>query len=225
MLDLDYGITPRLTVSGSLPIQFVDGNTPFLNGKISGIGDISLLGRYKVIHPVFKTAPTVSLNFGFRIPSGSIDKEINGNRIPDRVQIGTGVFHLIVGSESFFRTSRKLAFFGSISTRISLDENKYDYKTGNDFQTSIGNSFNFVDWLDLTSQVNFIYIAPNKIKGQTDESTGGKLLYLTPGIQVSTSDNLFFRTQLRFLVYKNVEGLQFLSDQTLVTNVGYRFIL
>ena len=225
LLDVDYGISQRLTLSGSLPIQFVDGNTPFLNGKISGIGDISLLGRYKVIHPVFKTAPTVSLNFGFRIPTGSIDKQISGVRLPDRTHLGSGIFGLLWGAEGFYRPWKKVSFFGNISTRISLGENKFDYKVGNDFQISWGSSYNALKWLDLTSQVNYVYFATNKIKGQTDESTGGKLLYLTPGIQFSWSDNLFFRTQVRFLLYKNIEGLQFLSDQTLVTNVGYKFLL
>lgn len=220
---VDYGITQRLTLSGSFPAQFVDGNTPILNGKYSGLGDISLLANYKVIHPLFKSVPTVSLNFGFRFPTGSIDKKLQGTRIPDRVQLGSGIFSLLLGAESFYRASKRFSLFGNISTRISLGKNKYDYKVGNDLQLSLGNSFNTLSWLDLTSQVSYLYFATSKINGQTDGATGGKLFYLTPGIQISASNNLFLRAQVRFLLYKNVEGLQFLSEQTLVTNIGYRF--
>lgn len=107
---LSYGRTDRLTVSAALPYVRRDGlragthhhhgghamNEVMEVGSVSGVGDASVLAKYKLIDG--KDA-SLSLIGGLKLPTGSTDKNGNdGERLDTEHQPGSGSWDGIFGA-------------------------------------------------------------------------------------------------------------------------------
>jgi hypothetical protein len=71
-----YALTPRLTLTASVPIVFAkrkSGRTPDRVFHSSGIGDISLGARMWLIRPPSETRQNVAFGFGLKLPTGKPD--------------------------------------------------------------------------------------------------------------------------------------------------------
>lgn len=225
-LGANYGFSENLIFGLNFPLQKINSEKTDENTRFSALGDVFLYGTYKLWQSAIEPLTVLSISGGLTVPTGSIEKlNLAGNRVPDRLQPGTGTWVPTLGFEGFVRPLTRLSLYGNINGRLPLNENRYDYKPGPELNYSLGGSYNLIPWLDLTAKVEGLHQRKSQVGGQTDsttESTGGSFLYLVPGVQVSPLETFFIRGSVRFLTYKNVHGEQLLSNWGLLFSVGYR---
>src|SRR5262245_2815001 len=71
-----YAVTPRLTLTASVPIMFAkrkSGRTPDRVFHSAGIGDISLGARMWLIRPPSESRQNVAFGVGLKLPTGKPD--------------------------------------------------------------------------------------------------------------------------------------------------------
>ena len=71
-----YALTPRLTLTASVPIMFAkrkSGRTPDRVFHSNGIGDISLGARMWLIRPPSETRQNIAFGVGLKLPTGKPD--------------------------------------------------------------------------------------------------------------------------------------------------------
>jgi hypothetical protein len=130
-LGVTYGVTDRLSLSADLPYFHAHRRSPVGGGRpsyvtaASGIGDLSLMGRYWLGDPKQHSGQNLSFGLGVKLPTGNdraeddflvrIDRA-TGTRITDRrpvdqsIQPGDGGFGLIAELQAFKSFGRFAAF-------------------------------------------------------------------------------------------------------------------
>jgi len=95
---LDYGATPRSTVSVMLPyIRKIQRTTRFGERSALGLGAVAIFGRYEVLFPTLGRGPSLSAGLGVKFPTGSIDEPggDNPSTLPPAFQNGSGAYDLL----------------------------------------------------------------------------------------------------------------------------------
>ncbi len=137
---LTYQITPRFSVTGTVPVQFAsrryfiaaDSLSPTspassIEGDwgVSGMGDISFVGQGWIWDPTKNPKHNIQIGFGFQTPSGRDNIQNNLVEIPGQpavnatadysIQPGIGVWAIPVSVESFqaINNSMQVYFNGS----------------------------------------------------------------------------------------------------------------
>ena len=136
-----YGITHRLTLSAELPFVRRDdlregthahsGGVAISGveqlGSVSGIGDMSLLAKYRL---TAGEGPSLALIGGIKVPTGSTHRQsIGGERLETEHQPGTGSWDPIVGASAS-------AALGAVTVTAS---GLYQFSTHGAQQTRLGN--------------------------------------------------------------------------------------
>lgn len=119
--------------------EFTDGTTQ----DIQGIGDITVLGFYKLIHPKrsksstnpFKTAHILELGGGVKIPTGKYDEAYATGSVNPGFQTGTGSWDYILAS-NYNLNYRSWGINALIDYRIKT-ENSRHYQFGNQWNYGI----------------------------------------------------------------------------------------
>jgi len=194
---LGYGVTSVLALFGVLP--YVDKNLEITSMGVrrtrdtSGIGDLTLFGRYTVFKDdipgrTFRIAPFA----GVELPTGE-DDEIDGlGRLPASVQLGSGSVDPFGGLVATYQT---LGFEidAQASYKINTEANNFEFGD----VARLDASFQYRFWPhSLGSGVpgflygvfegNLIHQKKNRSNGAKDPNSGGTTLFLMPGLQYVT---------------------------------------
>jgi hypothetical protein len=228
---LQYGISDRFDLGFILPyvhrehshIHHEDGVSQRENWNFSGLGDISVTGNYSLIVPSMNREIYLGISAGIKLPTG-VTNAVNAGGEPAEVtlQPGTGSYDELIGANFRYplftiETAEKDVYstipliFG-ITYKIAGNGTN-DYKFGNTLLISAGTAYQFTNKAGLTLQLNFRnqdYADVGKT-GEPRENTGGTWFYLSPGFNLSITDNLAFFGIFQLPVYMNVHGLQQVS--------------
>jgi len=98
-----------------------------------GMGDIKINSLIKLMED---TDSRLILGSGLSLPTGSINEEDNGSKLPYGMQLGSGSYGLNLIA-TYVRTKDSWSFGSQISMTTYLNENTNDYKIGNKYQTSL----------------------------------------------------------------------------------------
>jgi hypothetical protein len=190
----------------------------------SNLGDIKVIGRYQG----FNKQGNVGVLFGFRLPTGSYtqtgtstDPTAPGPVPIDRgLQPGTGTTDAILGAYYINGLARNLDYFAQVLAQAAL-YSKEEYRPGNSVNCNLG-----VRYLGFSSffpqvQLNFRAVRHDLGANADTISTGGTLLYLSPGIDVPISTRLAAYSFLQVPVYQNLSGVQLAPHYT--TSLGMRY--
>ncbi|UOB17476.1 transporter [Abyssalbus ytuae] len=167
--------------------KFNDGSTQ----KINGLGDITLLGYFKIISPQadsinLKTIQhSLHLGTGLKIPTGEFDRENIEGSVNPGFQVGTGSWDYI------FAVNYSLTYESwGITTLLN-----YTIKTENDKQYHFGNQWNYAanvykvynlsDKMVLTPQAGVAgeYFDKNREFNLAVPYTGGNVFFGRLGIE------------------------------------------
>lgn len=209
-LSVSYGVTDKLSVNARLPYikreniregEIEDGvPEAHTHGDSSGFGDLLVLGQYQVSN---SEKTNVSVQFGLKAPTGETDvKDIDGVKFETEFQPGSGSWDFLLGSS----ISKNINAFGyhanilynkttegSQSTEIG-DALSYNaaltYRLGLDSHDHASHDHNEaeitgVKW-DLLIELNGETRGKNEIVGIKDENSGGSIVFLSPGVRVSS---------------------------------------
>jgi len=226
-----YGVTSDLALFGVLP--YVDKNLEITSMGVrrtrdtSGIGDLTLFGRYTVFKEdipgrTFRIAPFA----GVELPTGE-DDEIDGfGRLPPSVQLGSGSVDPFGG---FVATYQTLDFEidAQASYKINTEANNFEFGD----VARLDTSFQYRLWpRSLGSGVpgflygvvegNLIYQAQNQSNGTKDPNSGGTTLFLMPGLQYVTQ-RWIVEGGVQIPVVQDLNGTALEKDY--IVRFGFRF--
>jgi hypothetical protein len=85
-----------------------------------------------------------------------------------------------------------------------------------------GHDHSHLKW-DLVLELNGEYREKNDVDGEQDDNTGGDVLFLSPGVRISSSDSWSLFVSVGKSVYDDFNGRQTDVDYRLVGGLGFAF--
>lgn len=236
-LGLDYSFNAAWGINLQLPYirrthttlgTASDGVTPGDDGgqydsKTSNIGDIKLIGRYQG----FSSKNNVGVLFGVKLPSGShtqtgnsTDANAPGPVAIDRgLQPGTGTTDLIVGAYVSDQINQDWDYFAQGIFQTALNSSD-GYKPGNGLNLNFGLKYKAINGFTPLIQLNARHVVHDTGMNADTVSTGGTLVYLSPGLVVPVNEQLSVYGFVQLPVYQDVRGVQLTPRYT--ASIGAR---
>lgn len=194
---LGYGVTRNFALFGVLPyfnkqLAMTAGGQGSTRRR-SGIGDLTVLGRYTVYESnapgrTFRIAPFL----GVKAPTGKDRASDRAGRLPPPIQPGSGSWDALGGGVFTYQT---LDF--QIDSQVSYKANgeANGFRAGNVLQ--IDGSLQYRLWprslgsgvpafLYGVLEANLVSAAKNRMSGNSDPNSGGTTLFISPGLQYVT---------------------------------------
>ena len=228
-----YGVTPKLAVFGVLPYMDKDFDVTLngnrVNRSASGLGDVSVFGRYTLIQRdqpgrTFRVAPFI----GFKAPTGEDDKRDSLGRLPPGLQPGSGAWDVFGGVVATYQVFSFQAD-GQVSYRVNNEANGFD--PGDEFR--LDGSLQYRLWPKSLGQgvpsflygvieANLVHRDKNKINGAADDNSGGTTLYLSPGLQYVTK-RWIVESVVQLPVSQNLKADALENDYIVRAGVRFNF--
>ena len=220
-----YGLTDRLTLSAELPYVWREnlragehshvGGFPLNQveriGSVSGIGDASLLAKYKLAE---KGGTTVAVIAGLKLPTGSSRKQSDeGELLETEHQPGSGSWDPMIGAamETDLGTLRLSASaiyhfsttgaqdtklgdrasagialshrFGPTPHQHEEGEHHHDGEEASHHHAKAHRHSSWDAFIELTGD----WEGRQTIAGEVEDETGGKSVWLTPGVRFNSA--------------------------------------
>ncbi|MDD5249779.1 MAG: hypothetical protein PHY45_12375 [Rhodocyclaceae bacterium] len=208
-----------------------DGITPGAGGgeydsKTSSLGDAKVIGRYQGFTP----RHNLGILLGLKLPTGShtqtgtsTDAGAPGSAPIDRgLQPGTGTTDAIVGAYYFDAFNKDWDYFGQATYQAALDS-KDRYRPGNGLNLNLGLRYLGFATVVPQLQLNARRVARDSGDNADTVSTGGTLVYLSPGLAVPIGKQTSLYGFVQFPVYQNVNGVQLAPKITASVGVLFSF--
>jgi TonB dependent receptor len=206
-----------------------DGTTPVDNGgqydsRTSSLGDMRVIGRYQG----FTAKHNLGVLLGFKLPTGSYSE--NGTstdstapglvRIDPGLQPGTGTTDLITGAYYNNAITKDWGYFTQLTYQTPLYATD-DYRPGNSLNASLGVRYVGFDFIAPQLQLNFRDLQRDSGARADKVSTGGTLLYISPGLVAALTDQISMYAFVQVPLFQDVNGVQ-LSPR-FIPSVGVRY--
>jgi hypothetical protein len=220
-----YALITDATLTLNVPYVNKHFETPTGTFDASGIGDISLVGKYRFYR---RDLPFGRDQFAFigglEFPSGSTSKG-PGIKAAPALQLGSGGVDGIVGVAA--GTTRSwYSIEGALRGKINSEAK--DFKFGNVLLYDLYLAYQtYPEWPTPPAQLNFSVefngrtFADNEVEGR-DLNTGGTVLFISPGIQYIVTGNLLFETGVQIPIVNDFPSEELEPDFTVL--FGFRFI-
>jgi len=233
-LDVSYGVTNRFTVSLNVPFfndrhhEHDDGVTAanpsgeFTNQDgTTGFGDISLIGKYAVIHT---TKHLLIAGAGVKFKTGEYRiQDSEGTINEPTIMPGTGSTDAIIsGLYNYSAIPNRLSFFAGFSHRFTT-ENSLDYEFGDTTFIDGGTNYRWSDKVNLVLQVNSRISARDEFINQDVPATGLTFINITPGVVLTVSENASLYSHVQVPVYQRVNEANLVPNYGLLIGVSYGF--
>ena len=237
-LGIDYSTNPDWGINLQVPYVIrdhstlgteSDGATPGAGGgqydsHTANLGDMKVIGRYQG----FTSKHNLGILLGFKLATGSYtetgtstDQTAPGPApIDPGLQPGTGTTDVIFGAYYNDTITRNLAYFTQATYQSALYSTD-DYRPGNSLNVSLGLRYKGFDVVAPQIQLNFRDIQRDAGARADTVSTGGTLLYISPGIVAAVTDQIALYTFVQVPIYQNVNGVQLAPR--FITSAGVRY--
>ena len=198
------------------------------NSHTDNLGDVRITGRYQGIIQDC-TYGVLGVVGGVKLPTGSFtetgtstDPTAPGPAPIDRgLQPGSGTTDIILGAYYSNDIAQNWDYFSSVLYQRALDY-RQEYRPGDNVGFNLGMRYAGISYFSPLVQFNFKYA--NRDSGaQADRySTGGTLLYISPGVSVPiVSRHLALYGFVQVPLYQDLNGVQLAPRFT--TTVGMRY--
>ncbi len=235
-LEIMYGISNFLTLYSNLSFFKKETSYESLENELSnlftsGFGDIDVQSLYSIIS---KKNIKLHSNFGFIIPSGSIEKKNKLNMMPYSMQIGSGHMSILSGFTSLFQLKKISGGFQPIYS-FRVGKNSRGYAQGNLLDINYWVALKLTNSLSLSIRQNYINL--KKISGadsdlnkslmiiNNNNNSGNVLLNSSLGLNLAIKKGVFRNTRisLEYSVpsYMSYNGLQVGSFNDFILNLQY----
>ena len=210
---ISYGWHERLTLVAQVPytlnelteaeeIQKADGLADplfFVYGRVWASKFEQGLGRRAWLWAVFSV----------KTPWGQNDVTVDGERLDEHVQPGTGATNLAGGLSGLYLIDENSSLYAS-TMYTGTGRNEFGYKYGDNVQANVYYDRKLTNWLDGVLEVNYLYAKRDQVDalGLVEPNTGGNSLYLTPRVAVNVVRGLVARAAAQFPVWEDLNGIQ-----------------
>jgi hypothetical protein len=191
------------------------------------LGDIRVVGRYQGFTPHCN----FGILYGLKLPTGSYtqtgtstDPNNPGVSAPiDRgLQPGTGTTDAILGAYYTDSLGQNWDYFTQALYQKALNS-RNDYKPGDGFNLNFGLRYAGITSFAPQLQFNYRYVRHDEGANADQVSTGGTLLYISPGITVPLGTQLSVFGFVQLPLYQDVNGVQLAPRYTASVGVHYSF--
>jgi len=213
-LGIDY--SPDRAWGFNLQVPYVDRNHATLsagdsantNSHTQSIGDIKLIARYQGFSPDGDTG----LQFGLKLPTGKHDYSFSsgpgaGTPLDRSLQPGNGNTDLILGVYRYGTLNKNWDWFAQGLFQASI-KTLHGYRPGNAVNLNTGVRYMAYDKIVPQLQINAQTRQRDTGANADPANTGGKLVYLSPGLTVTLNKSTKIYGFIQIPVYQYVEGLQ-----------------
>ncbi|MBV8157728.1 MAG: transporter [Dyella sp.] len=209
----------------------------------SGLGDIKLIGTYQGFLPT----RNLGVQLGVKLPTGAYGGQnvvtgatvgrpvffssgpnaAAGQALDASLQPGTGSTDLILGAYYYQPVSQNFDAFvnGQFQAAVMqrLHDFNADYRPGNLLTASTG--VRYVINPKVVPQLQFNFTNKRTDQGALADtiSTGGSVLYLSPGVTVTVSEHVHMYAFVQKAIYSNLKGYQLFPRWTGNAGVSYAF--
>lgn len=227
--NVNIGLSPKYTVALAVPFSnerlhehyddvdlAVGDNGEFNNDAgTSGFGDIVVTGKRIMLA---STRHLLVGGLGLKLPTGEYQlKDSEGALNEPTIMPGTGSYDFIVSGHYVYQIDpHRISAYVSTQLRFNT-ENKYDYKFGDSIVLNTGLSYRATDKINISGQINARVADRDEYKGDDVPSTGSTMIFLTPGIQLLSTDSTSFYTHIQVPLYERV------NEVNLVPTYGVEF--
>ena len=190
------------------------------------LGDIKIIGRYQG----FTEKHNIGVLLGFKLATGSYtetgtstDPTAPGPVPIDRgLQPGTGTTDVIFGAYYNNAINRYLGYFAQAQYQVALYSTA-NYRPGNSLNVSLGLRYVGLDIIVPQLQLNFREIDRDTGTSADIVSTGGTLLYISPGLVAAVTDRVSMYSFVQVPIYQDVNGVQLAPHYIVTAGVRYAF--
>jgi hypothetical protein len=242
-----YGLTEDLAVGMHIPYVIrrgireghFEGGTPEVHdhGSSEGIGDLSLLGQYRILRTE-RAGADVSALFGLKAPTGDTRvADRDGVRFETEFQPGSGSWDPLIGMAAGWRlgqASLNASLLYAIATRGSQETDLGDAlhfgasfawrhtpahghspRSGNPPTDAHGSSHvperaghhNHLS-IDLILEATGEWHQKQTVLGIRDDNSGGTLVFLAPGVRANFYDRFSVLVSAGIPVFQDLNGTQ-----------------
>ena len=253
-LGLAYGITHQLTISVELPYvrrddlrEAEDADAVARLGSVAGLGDLSLLAKYRVTH---SESGGLAIVAGIKAPSGSTHQHsADGERLETEHQPGTGSWDPIIGASGGVKlgglqlTASTLYQFsgnGAQHTRLGdraqggialshrfgpaehhdhddADEDHHGH--GEHEHAAPHGHQSWEAFVELSGE----WEGRQAVAGEIEQASGGKSVWLTPGARFNAASGFSIAGALGVPLWQNIRDSHPNNDYRLTLSVGHAF--
>ena len=242
VLVLNYGVSDSLNVAIAVPHKQIEATAKLGKHSVaidnSGLGDILLMGRYK-LNDMREDGYQTALIFGVKLPTGSTDdgfkkappfaKNIN-TPLPTQMGTGEAEYKLGLGISKVLGVGRVDA--NTMLTYRPKAEHDYDF--GNELSYDIGYVYPLHEKFNVGVEYNGKYNSKTDMGEDTNpklrqmlpfKAFSGTVGYITPQVQFLPfgKPKIHVDAGVSILAHQNVKEYQPLEKKRLVVRVGYLF--
>lgn len=236
LFEVHYGITDRLTASGTFTLISKRRETGLQTSgpsnvvQTDGLGDGLLMLKYVLHKNTIRSQYQLAVGGGAKIPFGSFSHTNNGLQLNADMQPGTGAWDGVLWSylSKTFAPHTTLNLFWTNSFRLTGEADRFSnsndsYRFGNEFVSTLGAGNKLFGKLSYVLQLQYRVVGKNEINDQTIPNTGGQWLDVVPALSYSLTDKISFRTSGQIPVYRDLTGTQSTTTYSLSGSVFYNF--
>jgi hypothetical protein len=196
--------------------------------RSSSLGDIRAIVSYQGLLPMH----TLGLQLGVKLPTGRYGTAIDFNAGPAAgtpldagLQPGTGSTDVIFGAYYYRPVSQDfdLVINGQFQAAVKhhLDQPGNDYRPGNSTTISLGLRYEAnPQWVPQV-QMNLLHKSPDQGALADIQSSAGNVAYLSPGLTVRVSAQLYAFGFVQLPIYSNLYGYQLFPRWTASAGISY----
>jgi hypothetical protein len=188
-----------------------------------GLGDVDVGARYFVFEHsdlASQTRQELALSAGTSLPTGADDVTVDGERIDDHAQPGTGAFGPYAGLlYAWHRDPWNLS--ASLSGRVH-SRSAYGYHYGSALLWSISGLYRPFERAGFELGVDGRWAGRDDADGELQANTGGMVLALAPGVRVNPAGNLWLNARAQIPVATHLFGVQTVGP-TVTVGAQYAF--
>jgi hypothetical protein len=218
-----YGIGGNVTLTANLATSIKrlteteDGIASSEN--ISGLGDLQFEVMWSPeLAEAADRSYALGLSAAVKVPTGDNEKMQGGARLDEHGQPGTGSWDFI-GGLGLTQISLNHAFYVTAFYRIN-GTNDFLYHFGNVYSLNVGGDYRPGPRVALTLALNGRYAQRDQEDGEDLLSTGGSVLYLSPGLRYTLNGALSLVANVQVPVARDLYEQQ---DENPVYTLTFRY--
>jgi hypothetical protein len=228
----DYGIQPRLSLLASIYYsdknreltvesgQSTGGFVETVKFRGSGIGDMTLMGKYQAVRPTITAPFGLALGGGATIPTGSYTEEQDGSQLSIDLQPGTGAVSLIgwlLAGYSFPEAGIGLSLMGLYRySTANLD----GYRVGDEININLAVERGLGEHLAASLVLRSRFGMRDYVETRFLGGTGGTFHDVMPGLSYVDGPSIA-RVFGQIPLYRNVSGIQLTPTYLLGVEYSY----
>ena len=177
-----------------------------------GLGDIDLGARWFIWQPVNlqrMQRQELALSAGSALPTGAANGQLEGRRLDDHAQLGTGAFAPYLGI-LYARHRDPWNLTLDVSGRAHT-LSRFDYRYGPALLSSARGTFLVREGLGLVAGVDGRFAGRDTAGGFLQQNTGGLVLAAVPGVSVQLWQGLWFMGRAQLPFFSHLFGRQSLG--------------